>query len=219
MDDQLQQEYSDLIKKLGAKAFIGSKTNNDFEEHGKIHLIYLQDQGLLPTHKLLDVGCGALRSARHIIPYLDTGNYYGIDRMPELVEFGLNESIEKDIIFNKKPTLSVNSYFDFSFVKEPVDYVWIQSVFSHLVEEDIKLCLTNLKNCIGPNTMIYFTYFPQEERPRHLNSKWKITSHSKIDIKYDPDVMDIIVKECGYRKLFNGDVNHPRRQYMYCCKI
>lgn len=115
---ELQQEYSDKINSNGELMFIGSHNIDNFNEHAKTHFEYLKEQELMPHHTLLDVGCGALRSGKHIIPYLDEQNYFGLDRMPELIEYGLNEVLEKNTVDNKKPNLSVNSDFNFGFVNK-----------------------------------------------------------------------------------------------------
>jgi len=43
----------------------------------------LFDHGMKPKHKVLDIGCGALRVGRVLIPYLNAGGYYG----QELISF------------------------------------------------------------------------------------------------------------------------------------
>ena len=75
----IQAEYSEKIRSNGELMFIGSHNLDNFNKHAKTHFEYLIEQNLQPHHKLLDVGCGALRSGKHIIPYLDVKNYYGID--------------------------------------------------------------------------------------------------------------------------------------------
>jgi ubiquinone/menaquinone biosynthesis C-methylase UbiE len=40
----------------------------------------------LRQHKLLDIGCGALRGGIHFINYVDAGNHYGLDLNSWLIE-------------------------------------------------------------------------------------------------------------------------------------
>lgn len=215
MPNTLQEEYSRTIKREGAVKFIGSYTISDFHAHAKIHFNYLKEQGLQQHNTFLDVGCGALRTGSLVIPYLEKGNYYGIDRMPELIEYGLNDILDTQTVFAKQPNLSVNEHFDFSFVDQKIDFIWCQSLMSHLHEYDIKVCLNNLKPLCHSDTYIYFTYFELKGLQRGKTHN----SHSKLDIMYDRDVMDDIVKEAGLKKVFNGRVHHPRQQWMYICKL
>src|SRR5205807_6035012 len=50
-----------------------------WEEIGRLQFEFLTGNGLKPHHRLLDVGCGALRGGLHFIRYLDEGNYVGVD--------------------------------------------------------------------------------------------------------------------------------------------
>ena len=215
MTDPLQKEYSKKIQDNGEIMFIGSNNRDNFYEHAETHFTYLKEQGIQPQNTLLDVGCGALRTGCKLIPFLNSENYYGIDRMPELIEFGLNDILDQDTVFEKKPKFSVNTNFNLDFVDKKMDYVWCQSLMSHLDEGDIKLCLNNIKNVCNENTKIYFTYFQQDGQERTKNKP----SHSKIDIRYDQKVMDDIVHEVGLKKIFNGTIGHPRGQWMYICKV
>ena len=51
-------------------------------------------QGLAPTSKLLDVGCGALRAGILLAKYLQPGGYYGID---------VNESVIRAALIHELP--------------------------------------------------------------------------------------------------------------------
>ena len=45
--------------------------------------------GLKPHHKILELGCGSLRSAVWTIAYLDAGNYFCIESNAESLRAGL----------------------------------------------------------------------------------------------------------------------------------
>src|SRR3954468_23923578 len=57
-----------------------------WEEIGRLQFDYLVSQGLRPHHRLLDVGCGAMRGGVHFAAYLDPGHYFGIDVNDRLLE-------------------------------------------------------------------------------------------------------------------------------------
>lgn len=57
------------------RSFIGGM----WDELGDLQFEFMKEQGLKPHHRLGDVGCGALRGGVKFIPYLDAGNYYGLD--------------------------------------------------------------------------------------------------------------------------------------------
>ena len=217
MGKNIQEEYSDIIQRNGAINFIGSSNRDQFNEMGQEHFDYLLTEDLQPHHVFLDVGCGALRTGQYIIPYLKTNHYFGLDRMPELIEFGLNDVLAQETVFEKDPAFMVNENFNCDFGNKPVNYVWCQSLMSHLNTEDIKLCLKTLKTKLAPDGKIYFTYFQQDNLSREDSDQQ--SSHSKKDLKYSSDIMDNIVSECGLVKEFNGTIGHPRGQWMYICKL
>jgi len=213
---ELQEEYSELIRRKGAIMFVGSNNRQQFNNMGREHFDYLLYHKLKPHHVVFDVGCGALRTGQYIIPYLEEGNYYGLDRMPELIEFGLNEVLDAETVFEKKPVFSVNENFNCNFIKKPIDFAWCQSLISHLSTEDIELCLTNIRKKLSPFGRIYFTYFPLEGLSKQESDEQE--SHSKKDLFYSEQYMDLIVAKCGLKKVYNGVVGHPRGQWMYICK-
>jgi|TARA_B100001093_G_scaffold454446_1_gene463784 SAM-dependent methyltransferase len=213
----IQDEYSETIQRNGAIQFIGSNNRDQFDEMGQEHYEYLIENGLQSHHVFLDIGCGAMRTGQHIIPFLNPNNYFGIDRMPELIEFGLNEVLGSEMVFHKGPKFSVNDNFDCSFVDKPVDIIWCQSLMSHLNEHDIKTCLNKSKEKLALGGKIYFTYFQKGSMSREDSKDQQ--SHSKKDLEYSQNVMNQIVNECGLKTEFNGRIGHPRGQWMYICKV
>ena len=60
---------------------------------GGLQRDFLVDQGLMPEHRLLDVGCGALRAGIHLVEYLDPGHYYGIDINETVLDAGYDREL------------------------------------------------------------------------------------------------------------------------------
>src|SRR5947209_3842440 len=65
-----------------------------WEEIGKLQFSFMIDKGLSPDHTLLDIGCGSLRGGVHFVPYLNKGNYFGIDINQSLLDSGRKEIAE-----------------------------------------------------------------------------------------------------------------------------
>jgi len=59
-----------------------------WDEIGQLQFNFLVEQGLLPYHTLLDVGCGCLRGGVYFVPYLENGHYFGMDINESLIEAG-----------------------------------------------------------------------------------------------------------------------------------
>lgn len=69
----------------------------------------LTSVGLRQHHRVLDIGCGSLRVGRLLIPYLNQGNYFGVEPNEWLVSDGILNEIGQDQIEIKQPTFSFRS--------------------------------------------------------------------------------------------------------------
>jgi len=82
-------------------------------------------------HKVLDIGCGSLRIGRLLIPYLNAGNYYGVEPNAWLIEEGIKNELGHDQVELKKPNLFIGESVDVLRTKQTFDYAFAQSIFSH----------------------------------------------------------------------------------------
>ena len=122
-------EHSDINSgKDQYKSYVGPPDRYDFM--GATQFRLLTSLGLRQTDKLLDFGCGSLRSGKLFIPYLGQSNYFGIEPNKWLVEAGLANELGKDILKVKKPLFLHNSDFEVHFDIQ-FDFVVAQSIFSH----------------------------------------------------------------------------------------
>jgi ubiquinone/menaquinone biosynthesis C-methylase UbiE len=112
--------------------------------------------GLKPEHRLLDVGCGMLRLGMLAIPYLEPGNYYGIDPQGPLL--GLGRSILLRIGIERPHTILQSGSFEFERFDTQFDFAIAQSVITHLSRPQIDQCFTSLKRVMKPGSVFIFTY-------------------------------------------------------------
>ena len=91
----------------------------------------LTSAGLRQDHKLLDIGCGSLRVGRLLIPYLNEGNYFGIEPNRWLVADGIKNEIGPSQIKIKKTTFSFATNLNSFSEHIGLDYGFAQSIFSH----------------------------------------------------------------------------------------
>ena len=101
---------------------------------------FLQAQGLLPRHSLLDYGCGVLRGGLPLIRYLDTGHYVGLDVRPEALR-AARKAVRREGLTEKKPSLVRGEHMDSLTLERRFEYVWSFSVFFHLSDEHVDECL------------------------------------------------------------------------------
>lgn len=222
MDDMKKNSYVDearlieSMKRSGHRAVIGGL----WDELGELQFNFLVANGLTPLSKLIDVGCGCLRGGVHFIDYLESGNYFGIDRSAELLEKGYSVELEQAGLTEKLPreNLICNDEFDLGAIAEPADFAIAQSLFSHLPGDDIVLCLKRLAPKIKSGGRFFATFFAAPESHPHsqpLDHPGGIRTFSSRD-PYHYRVADIVslCEGLPWEVIYRGTWNHPRDQHM-----
>lgn len=146
------------IKKTGPAQAIGGQ----WEEHGPLQLQFLRKQGLTPDSRLLDFGCGTGRLARHAVPYLDPGNYVGIDisvgALKEATNLSHKEGWDRrNPNFMHSPDGMLLPYL----LGLKFDLIWAHSVFTHLPPEIIQAVLKDLSQM--DFSCFYYTYKKRDQ--------------------------------------------------------
>ncbi|QKK10128.1 MAG: class I SAM-dependent methyltransferase [Planctomycetota bacterium] len=109
-------------------------------------------------HRLLDIGCGALRGGVHLVRYLDAERYTGVDKEPELLRIGAEHELGAELMAAKRPTLLALADFEFERLQARSDIAWAHSLFTHLPMEHIQRCLTNLRRAMPRGGVLYATF-------------------------------------------------------------
>jgi SAM-dependent methyltransferase len=135
---------------MSYKEFNPAIPQNDFR--------FLQQHGLKPHHKILDVGCGGGRMGYELINYLHSGNYYGFDKRRLEINRFLTGMRSAPDLATKSAEIHVDNFelrqFD-EYTK--FDFVYAYSVFTHVAPDLIKTLLKNLKRHISPHSRFYAT--------------------------------------------------------------
>ena len=188
-----------------------------WERMGIQQFEYLKAQGLRPSHRLLDIGCGALRGGIHFVRYLDPGHYAGIDRGPRRLKAGRKELANAGLK-DKAAQLARTGDFAFDFGM-PFDFALAQSVFTHIPINTIQLCLNRVQHHMVPGGQFFATYFPNpygrdrvdpimtEVRPRP-------TFPHKDPFFYDLGTFEWLCEPTSFRVENLGEWDHPRGQHM-----
>jgi hypothetical protein len=79
--------------------------------------------GLLPEHNLLDFACGALRFGKWVIPYLEDGNYFGVDSHLPSLEAAATYEIPLHGLEGKRPRLLWNDDLALSHFGTTFDWI------------------------------------------------------------------------------------------------
>ncbi len=191
-----------------------------WEEIGLQQFEFLKSEGLAPSHRLIDIGCGCMRAGVYFVPYLDKGRYCGIDINSSLIEAGKKELFKNPRNIKKEPDLRVSERFDLGQFKVQFDYALAASVFTHLYANHIGRCLVEVKKALKPRGKFFATFFPAPA-PLHLEPiprlpKDIVTHYDQDPFHYAMPEMEMLAQFAGLSVKFIGDWGHPRLQQMLC---
>lgn len=218
--DGVQPDYSgkeftaDQIAAGEHRQFVGGV----WDSHGKRQVDYLIKNGLQPSDKLVDVGCGCLRAGRLLVDYLDPGNYYGVDANHSLIQAGYDVELT-DEQRSRLPAgnLRANDRFDVDFGTQ-FDIAIAQSVFTHISLNHIRLCLYRVAKSVRPGGTFYATFFARD-RDTPLDRiiaphKPKPFFTEKNVFWYYPGDIEWAASFSPWKFTYVGEWGHPAHQKM-----
>ena len=188
-----------------------------WHEIGALQFEFLLQKGLRPCHKLVDIGCGALRCGVPIIRYLEEGNYYGLDINASLIEAGKFE-LAKAGLTAKYPTFLVNDKFGIDRFGISFDFAIAQSVFSHLDMNLIIQCLAETRKVLTSSSKFFCTFFlapwPGHTAPIQHQPGGVITNSNRDPFHYSFSEMERLAGAAGFSANLIGRWGHPRSLQM-----
>jgi SAM-dependent methyltransferase len=202
-------------------AEIAQKVHRDFvggmwDEIGQLQFDFLRSRGLAPRHRLLDVGCGALRGGLHFIRFLETGHYYGTDMNASLIKAAYAE-LKKAGLEGRQPHLLLDEKFNFARLGTSFHFAIAHSLFTHLSMNSIERCLVNIAGVLEPGARFYATYF-ESPRTHHLDRiqhPGGIVTYSDADPYHYPfPLFQYLLTDLPLAVNNIGPWGHPRSQHM-----
>jgi ubiquinone/menaquinone biosynthesis C-methylase UbiE len=141
---------------------VGNSDRPAWRRFGRQQFRYLKRHGLLPEHRLLEIGCGNLRAGWLFIDYLDSGGYFGVDISPEVI-LAAQDTVCRQGLAAKLPYLTVVRDMRFDFLPDQhFDYVHAHSVFSHCPLSVIDECFAHIGRVMKPHAVFDFTFYRTE---------------------------------------------------------
>lgn len=158
------------------RSFALSVGGGDFDKVGREYLGHFKELGgLEPHHRVLDVGCGIGRMAVPLTTYLDTGTYDGFDIVKESIRWCSNRigkhhsnfTFKHVDVFNRhyNPRGKLKAWeFSFPYADGSFDFVFLVSVFTHLLPDDMENYLREVARVLdrGGRCLITFTLLNDE---------------------------------------------------------
>lgn len=191
-----------------------------WDEIGRLQFDFLVENGLVPQHKLLDLGCGCLRGGIHFIRFLEPAHYFGIDANQSLLDAGLEIELPLAGLVERLPRSNVYCDRDFKVdvFGQMFDTVISVSLFTHLPAIYLRVCLEKLATVVKPGGRYFATFFlVPDEHPfnQPYSQSLDITSNALSD-PYHYRLSDIYNACHGlpWNTRVVGSWGHPRNQQM-----
>lgn len=188
--DLLLNRRPDCVPPRGM-IFVG---HGDYMKQGEKFLGFFKDFGRLqPDHHVLDVGCGIGRMAVPLSGYLGKeGSYDGFD----VVISGINwcrkhissrhpnfrfQHISLHNSLYNTATQAYASSFVFPYDDEVFDFVFLTSVFTHMVAEETANYITQISRVMKPGATCFASFFLLNEESEKLMAE----SPTHMNFPYD----------------------------------
>lgn len=141
-----------------ATEFTGDTSS--FQRRGELILQFLIEEGLTPSSRVLELGCGNLNSGVHLIRHLSPGHYVGVDPNGWTVNAGVENFPD---LQSRGPRFLWNSDFDAASVGVKFDFVICHSVVSHMAHWQLPLALANVRAVVNEGATWLASYRRGEE--------------------------------------------------------
>lgn len=184
-----------------------------WNELGALQLRFLKEQQLAPEHRVLEVGCGPFRAGRYLMGYLNEGNYFGLEKEYKFVAAGFQSELVVFDDWKANFMVMVNDDFDLSMLPPwvKIDFAISHSVFTHLVPEQIEMCIRNVVERLYPDGVFFSTFHPGPEidvsKPLDGDQGWR--KGERWLTKYPISFMAEMAERAGAKFGYIGEWGHP----------
>jgi ubiquinone/menaquinone biosynthesis C-methylase UbiE len=137
----------------------------------------IRSAGLQPHEKILDVGCGCAKIARPLVAYLSSdGEYHGIDIVEQCIDWCRSAYLDypnfkfhhADLFSTRynQTASSPTATYKFPFPDGKFDVVFLGSIFTHLLPDEVKNYLGEIARVLKPDGRVLATYFVLDDVSR-----------------------------------------------------
>jgi SAM-dependent methyltransferase len=188
-----------------------------WHEAGERHLAFLREQGLEPSHQVLDLGCGCLRTGVHLLQYLQEGCYVGVDHEASLIEMGVTVEAPAAGVDASRGLYYVTGATDLATVDGPFDIIFANGVVQDLTHEFAARMFAAAIPRLAPGGRMFVAYF-EAPSPAALDPIERpgpsFSFFDRPPRHFDYDTLARLVGACGGRAERLGDWGDPHGQTM-----
>lgn len=184
-----------------------------WQEEGEWIADFLKRQGLQPQDRILEVGCGSLSAASHLLRYMEPSHYWGYEKSLDLYVAGAHVELPRVGLRAELGHFIVNDDFDLSEAPDAFQFAIASSLFRRLTLNSVARCIASVITRLTPNGRFYVTWADNPDRQRFDAIVWPNGSRTYSDrepFHYHFDILAGIVDAVGGRIERLDDTSHPR---------
>ncbi len=163
------------------RAYVGSAKAYDVTAASQFALMVTL--GLREDHTLLDIGCGSLCGGRLFIPYLRTGNYYGLEPESWLIDDAVSFELGEELIRLKRPSFRHTADFSLTGFGVAFDFMLAQSVLTHTSQSQLDRCLSEARLALKPEGLFAASFF-SNGRDVYDGSDWIYPAFAPYSVRF-----------------------------------
>jgi ABC-type polysaccharide/polyol phosphate transport system ATPase subunit len=134
-----------------------------WRETGLWQFEFLRTHGVEPHHYVLNVGCGSLATAVHLVPFLKQGHFFGVERNYALLEAGIRMELPRAGIDPGRAHFLLSDTFDLGQIPDTFDFAFADSLFAYLPFTSVARCIVGVVRKLKPSGRFYATWFENPE--------------------------------------------------------
>ena len=206
----------------------GLDTDEKYIDSIREQILHLRSLGALkPDDRILDFGCGQGRLANGLKYFkIPAERYVGIDTDLNAINWCIRFIPGYYFIhlpaYNERYNQSAKDLRCIPLAGDQFDLIFLNSVFSHMIDRDIKFYLKEFNRLLKPNGIIYLTVFVEDDVPNmDVNPRNYISdSNSPLHrVRYERSYFIRMIESAGF-SINNFYYQHITRvkQSVFICK-
>jgi ABC-type polysaccharide/polyol phosphate transport system ATPase subunit/SAM-dependent methyltransferase len=187
-------------------------TGGKWSEEGAWVFDFLKRHGLRPDHYVLDVGCGSLSAASHLLRYMEPRHYWGFERNMELYIAGVQIELPQAGVRPELGHFLSNEEFDLS-AAPPFDLAIASSLFRRLPLNSVARAIANVVRALAPGGRFFAAWADNPDPANFDPIEREDGSRTYSDVEpfhYHAGLLTSIAETVGAQVELLDDRTHPR---------